>query len=103
MPEEYFHQDYPKMLYHEDGRPPAIVDDAEEEQALKRESGWHDSPAAYGVETCPAAPAGQRSGYVMQGYKKPERVNPQPAPAGATPGASATSSPEPSGPGRRRE
>jgi len=82
MPEEYVHQDYPKMMYHEDGRPPVIVDSAEEEKALG--SGWYASPAEYGVETAPAAPPGAVAGGVgIQGFARAPRPQAQPAPSGA--------------------
>lgn len=66
--EEYYHQDYPKMIFNPDGRV-AVVQSQEEQKALG--SGWHDSPADYGVETCPAAPAAIEGGYYGQGYVAP--------------------------------
>src|SRR5262245_32623975 len=68
MAEEYFHQDYPKMMYNPNGQV-SVVQDAEEEKALG--SGWHASPSEYGVETCPAAPPGQPAGYRLEGFASP--------------------------------
>jgi hypothetical protein len=42
---------YPRYMYHPDYEP-LVVASAEEEEEL---GGWYDSPADYGVFTCPSA------------------------------------------------
>jgi len=42
---------YPRYMYHPDYEP-LVVNSAEEEEEL---DGWYDSPADYGVFTCPSA------------------------------------------------
>lgn len=84
MAEEYFHQDYPKMIYNPDGRV-AVVQSDEEQKAMGGE--WHDSPAEYGVETCPAAPQAVEGGYYGQGYVGPHTAK---APAHGQPPQSQT-------------
>lgn len=44
-----FHE-YPKFKYHPE-KDPVIVHSKEHEKSLG--DGWHNSPADYGVETCP--------------------------------------------------
>lgn len=68
MAEEYYHQDYPKMVFNPNGQI-AIVQSKEEQTALGAD--WHDSPADYGVETCPAAPVAVEGGYYGTGYTAP--------------------------------
>lgn len=76
MAEDYIHQDYPSVRFHPDGRV-ATVNTADEEKALG--SGWHKSPAEYGVETCPAAPVVTGGTLSMPGYPKPAEVAAQAA------------------------
>lgn len=45
--------EYPKMLYHRTNLQGKAVHSVEEELAL--DPGWEDSPAKFGVETCPGA------------------------------------------------
>lgn len=42
---------YPKFKYHK-AHGPKVVHSAEAEANLGQ--GWHDTPAAFGIETCPA-------------------------------------------------
>src|SRR5215475_13650371 len=87
MAEEYFHQDYPRTLYHPDGRTYEVAN--VEEEATAKKDGFVRSPAEYGVVTCPAAPPGQPAGYKLQGYVGPA------SPSSAS--ASASSAAAPSG------
>jgi hypothetical protein len=96
MPDEF-----PKYLYHEDGRA-AIVKDAEEQKKLG--AGWHESPSEYGVETAPAAPVGQAGTMILPGFASerhapPSRPVPPPA---AAPSAAADAEPDHEPHGRRR-
>lgn len=70
----YTHQEYPKMLFHPDGRL-LLVQNTEEETKASGE-GWVDSPAKYGVETCPAAAAAIPGGWMQQGYVAPQAAAP---------------------------
>ena len=100
MAEEYFHEDYPKMLYHPDGRSPVLAATEEEEKARRSEGYMALAEYPAGFETCPAAPAGTPGGYRLEGFTAPPtRVQPQPAPAGATPSPGSEAPP----PSRRRE
>jgi hypothetical protein len=47
-------QEYPKYKYKKDSAP-VVVSSSAEEKALGR--GWHDTPASYGLETCPGSDA----------------------------------------------
>lgn len=53
----HIHRDYPKMLYKSEGGfvKSTTVRSEKERKALG--AGWEESPAAFGVETAPAAPA----------------------------------------------
>lgn len=73
-------QQYPKFKYHASERP-RIVHSAEAEAKLGQ--GWHDTPAAFGVETCPGktpdeAIAARRIA-PKSGPVKPEAVKPEAA------------------------
>ena len=75
--QEYVHQDYPKMLFNPNGHI-MVVNSKEEQQAAGRD--WHESPAEYGVETCPAAPQAVEGGFYGVGYAAPQTAKaPEPA------------------------
>ena len=85
MAEEYFPQEYPKWMFHPDGRLlPGTVQTADEEAEYKTQ-GFVNSPAEYGYETCPAASAIQGGGFVQQGYVAPAAPLPPPSPAEPVP------------------
>ena len=76
--EEYVHQDYPKMLFNPNGQI-MVVQSKEEQQAAGKD--WHESPAEYGVETCPAAPQAVEGGFYGAGYVAPQTAKaPEPPP-----------------------
>lgn len=76
--------EYPRTFYHPNGTV-QTVNNAQEEASLGPD--WHDSPAKYGVETCPGAPVITEGGFAMQGYAAPS-YPPPPAsdPVGYEPG-----------------
>lgn len=52
---QYIHQDYPRMIYlKKEDRIVADVVADEVTYAAKKAEGWVDSPAAYGIITCPS-------------------------------------------------
>ena len=71
--QEYFYQEYPKMLFNPNGQI-MVVHSREEQQAAGKD--WHESPAEYGVETCPAATAAVEGGFYGVGYAAPQTVKP---------------------------
>ena len=94
----YTHQEYPKMLFHPDGRLLIVEDQAAETTAAGE--GWVKSPAEYGVETCPQAAAAVPGGFLARGYVAPVPVAVAEVPA--TPPPVATTEEESSSSSRRR-
>jgi uncharacterized protein (DUF1501 family) len=66
MPEEYFYQEFPKHMYHEDGANVIVESQAEQDELGE---GWFERIADMGVETCPAADPKTRVGSaIMPGF-----------------------------------
>lgn len=88
MAEEYFYQEYPKVLYHPDGRWTEVQNKEEEQQMAGQ--GFVKSPMDYPepVETAPAAPMVQSGGVRQPGY-----VSPSSGGGGSTPSSSAVPRP----------
>ena len=78
MAEEYTYVEYPKMLYHPNGSL-RVVQNAEEETAAKAD-GYVNSPAEYGIETCPTQPPEQPGGFPQdpQGFRATSAPPPTP-------------------------
>ena len=82
MSEEYTYEEYPRMLYHPNGSTETVTT-AEEDTAAKA-AGYVNSPAEYGVETCPAALPAQPGGFPAASAPRgfPQPAEPVPVPAG---------------------